>query len=902
MSGELSGVAYEKWHGSPDRPVPHAVFSSLHRARLDSFLADSQDDGVMVIDADGRVIDCNLALTRRTGFRRSEVLDLRPVDIVVPGQSRRVRAAVDDALAGNSVRVRALGLMYDGRTCDLAITFVPLFDEAGSVVGSLVITQNLSEAADAERDRQRDGHLLALAGRVAGFTGWSLDLESSVIAWSGSIVAFDGAPPSTLADLFAATDVADRARLERAIVRAEREQRLLDITVMVPGEAGERHLRLVAEPSRGGAGARGRLSGAAHDVTDVVVEQRQRRAVEELLSTTLNTITDGLGIVDDEWRFTFVNDRLAAMIGVDRAELVGAVVWQAVPELIGSEFEIAFRDAVARRSTVRLRDRIEGRDAWIDAIAYPNGNGLAVLARNVTEDELAARRYQQAQDQLITLGRLLDISADAILVRDPQHRILYANAGAKALYGWNGIDVIGADARDLIDVDRDVATAAMSTVLASGNWAGRVAVRAPDQREVLTASRWQLLRDEKGEPESILSVSVDVTEEVAREDSMRRVERMDSLGAFASGIAHDLNNVLTPILMAAQLLSQRLAGAPERETATMIEAAARRGADMVQQVVAFSRGIEGRQDRVDLSALLDEFRGLLAKLVRPPIEVVMAPPPSGIVLSGDSTQLLQVLTNLVSNARDAIAGAGTITVDARVTPNDQGLGSWVVIDVTDTGKGMSDEVLRRLWEPFFTTKPVGEGTGLGLPMAAAIVRSHRGVIEAHSDGVSGSQFSVTLPAEVASAPSAPKTPGADVEALPRGDGERLLVVDDDQAIRAIVRHALETHGYEVRVASSGADAWRMIESGQVDPALVLTEITMPGGSGTELVERLGATRPALPVLLMSGRDDGPAAYVAGAHRVLGFLDKPLTASTLLNAVRDALSSESSAPTGEVDRD
>ncbi len=883
----MSALAYEKWFGALTAPEPHAAFRALQLSRLDSFLADSQDDGVMVIDRDGCIIDGNLALSRRTGFRRGEIIGRPMIDVVLPAHRRRIQAAIDDALRGDGVRARALGVKRSGSTCDLAITFVPLFDEQRVVVGSLVITQNLTEAADAARERERDGALLALAGRIAGFIGWSLDLDSRVLDWSGDLAGFGSSAPSTLDALLALLDPAEAARLAIALERSQREQRQLDITLSLAAVAGERHLRLIGELSKPRAGVRGTISGAAHDVTDTIIEQRQRREVEELLSITVNAMTDGLGVVDAEWRFTFVNDRLVEMIGLEREAIIGTTVWQAAPELCGTEFEIAFRSAVADSTTVHVRDHIEAREAWIEAIAYPSGGGLAVHLRDVTETELAEQRYRQAQEELATLGGLLDISRDAIVVRDPQHRIRYANLGALALYGWNADSVVGVDSRELVTIDPDQMAEAMSTVLEEGHWSGRVAVRTSDGRDIVVSSRWQLMRDVHGEPEAVLSVSADITDEVAREEAMHRAERLESLGTFAGGIAHDLNNVLTPILMASQLLGVTLQGTPDHETAAMIETAARRGADMVRQVLGFARGVETRTESIVLTDLLDELRVMVSETLRPGVELTVSAPLEPVSFTGDATQLLQVLANLVSNAHDAIEGDGAITLDARVDAAADSGTRHVLIDVIDTGHGMSPDVIARLWEPFFTTKPVGEGTGLGLPMVAAIMRGHGGSIEVESDGATGSRFTLRLPLGRQTTPLE-RRDHREVAATPRGGGERVLVVDDEQAIRTIVRQALEAEGYEVSVASSGDDAWRHIQSAAAPPALVLSDVTMAGISGIELVERLIDAGISIPVILMSGLEDRGSVDSVIAERVHGFLVKPLSTPTLLLAVHDAL--------------
>jgi PAS domain S-box-containing protein len=882
----MTSLAYEKWQGILPAVPPHPAFCALRASRLDSFLADSQDDGVMVIDRDGVIIDCNLSLCRRTGYSRTEVLGRSMLDVIDSAQRRRIRAAIDDVIAGDGVRARADGVKRSGGLCELAITFIPLFDDDRHVVGALVITQNLSEASEAARASARDGALLELAGHVAGFVGWTLDLGTGTLEWSDELPSLRGATPRSLDALLQLLGPADSARLSRAIERSGREQRTLDVTVALRVRAEERHVRLLGRASPASAPGSRQLSGAAHDVTDAVLEQRQRMAVEELLSSTVNAMTDGFAVIGADWRVTYVNDRIVEFVGVERDQIIGAVLWDVLPELVGTVFDESFRTAVAEGSTVQCRGWSDDRRAWLETIAYPSGGGVAVHLRDITETESARRAYQDAQEQLATLGGLLDISRDAIIVRDLDHRVRYANAGAIALYGWDADEIVGVDGATLLAVDLEQRAEATAIVLRDGHWAGRIRARTADGRDLVLASRWQLMRDESGAPESILSVSVDVTEEVAREEALRRAERLESLGTFAGGIAHDLNNVLTPITLAAQLLGQSLDGTPDAETAAMIETAARRGARMVRQVLTFARGVEEGSDRVEIPPLLDELRRMVADSMGSGVELRIHAPEPGTAVIGDATQLLQVLTNLVGNANDAIAGEGTITVDARRETATASTGATLVIDVVDTGHGMSPEVIARLWEPFFTTKPLGKGTGLGLPMVAAIVRAHGGSIAVDSDGRTGSRFTVTLPLAGTDA-EAPVAAIDDADVV-RGDGRTVLVVDDEEAIRALVRQLLVAHGYHVLLAAGGDEALRLLITDGTAVDVVLSDITMPGGDGAALVAGLAAAGIRIPIVLMSGREDAATIGDEVRARTTGFLVKPLTTSTLLMAVHAAL--------------
>lgn len=430
----------------------------------------------------------------------------------------------------------------------------------------------------------------------------------------------------------------------------------------------------------------------------------------------------------------------------------------------------------------------------------------------------------------------------------------------------------------------------------------RYRILRPDGRERVLEDRVRLVRDVDGSGTRLIGGTSDLTDQLALEQGSLRAQRLEGLGTLAGGIAHDLNNLLTPIVAAADLLGDTQRSAEDADAVATIAASARRGADLVRQILTFARGVTGAPVALAPRAVLEELALVLGSGLPPGCSTRLELRTDRPVLA-DPTQLLQVLLNLVVNARDAVAPVGTIVVEVdqhelnevphgAVGVRDLHPGTSLVrFTVRDDGSGMPPEVLDRIFEPFFTSKPVGEGTGLGLPMVLAIVRSHGGFLTVESAVGRGTEVAVHLPA----APS-PTEPGAAVSAdapvvadPPAGRSRELvvLVVDDERPVRTITAKLLTAAGYRAIGAEGGEQALRLVEEG-LQPDLLLTDVMMPGLDGIGLIAAVRARLPQLPVIAVTGLADNAqlaAAAGAGADRVL---PKPYDRTTLLGAVAELL--------------
>ncbi|MCC5845662.1 MAG: response regulator [Verrucomicrobia bacterium] len=387
----------------------------------------------------------------------------------------------------------------------------------------------------------------------------------------------------------------------------------------------------------------------------------------------------------------------------------------------------------------------------------------------------------------------------------------------------------------------------------------------------------------------------DISDRRYLESQILRTQRMESIGTLAGGIAHDLNNVLTPILMAIALLDEKLTDTEDLELLATLESSAKHGAELVRQVLGFARGIEGERNLVSPINVMNNIQAILRDTFPKNIQFRFEPVTDLWMVTGDATQLQQVFTNFCVNARDAMPEGGTLNVTMQNTSvSDPGIGMnpdarpgpYVQVSIDDNGTGIPPKVLEGIFEPFFTTKAFGKGTGMGLSTSMAIVKSHGGFITVASEISRGTAFEIFLPAN---------TPVKAVEAsdphpsrFPRGKGEVVLVVDDDVNICAIAEKMLEHFGYRVRTALNGAEALAIYEEHWADIDVVLTDMSMPVMDGAATLTALKKINPGVKAIASSGLTQcgqHPGAMKAGFKY---FLSKPYTAATLLNMMAAAL--------------
>ncbi len=638
-----------------------------------------------------------------------------------------------------------------------------------------------------------------------------------------------------------------------------------------------RWLRMQATPIRDEHGVIQRWFGTGLDIHEV-------KQIAERLTSTLESLTDAFMTLDREWRVTYINGQAEQLVGKSRQQLLGEVLWEHFPQARSGAFAQGYQVALAEQRPVTVEEYSPVLQRWLEVRAYPSCEGLAIYIRDISDSKLA-------QAHIAEQAALIDQARDAIVVRDLEHRITFWNKGAERTYGWSALEAVGKIAPQLHHPDREVFLRADREVREQGEWSGEMQKNACGGARLWVDARWTLLRHPDGSPRAILSIDSDITQAKLLEQQFLRAQRLESIGTLAGGIAHDLNNVLAPIIISMDYLSTVLTAPEDVEVLDMITISAQRGADMVRQVLTFARGMEGQRMEVQLASLLKETEQFLRDTFPKQIDIELRLPPELPTVIGDPTQLHQILVNLCVNARDAMPTGGRLRLHAEQVyakePEAPAAGNYVRVSVEDTGSGISPDHLEKIYDPFFTTKAVGEGTGLGLSTSQAIVKGHGGFFRVSSELGQGTRFQVFLPSNAATSAN-PADTGCALSETPLGQGQLVLVVDDEAGIRQAARRALESHGYRALLAADGGQAIDCFTRHQHEIAAVVTDLMMPVLDGLATVTRLRQIRPELPIIAASGLGSEEQERQLARLGVTHFLPKPYSAKLLLQSLQELL--------------
>lgn len=884
------------------RVLGKQVISQLELRRRNSELAgrenllftllDSEPEGVVLLDADGNIRMLNpAALSLFDAESLKELQGRSMAELVIDHDRDAFAGAVSTVFSGQSTII-PLGIVGQlGTRRWINLHAAPLFNHARRVVEFVGIARDVTERKITRDERDK---LMLMIERMPELVAIA-DLEGHVSFMNACGREMIGLGPDDDISSLQLTDYVPEhwhdffhETVLPTVLEKDRWSGRMQLRHLTTGDLIDVHRTMFV--IRDGGGAPRFFGSILRDVSAQVRAEKQSRDSDARYRSLFEYAPDGIIIADANGTYTDLNASVCEMLGYSREELLGKDATAiAAPE---EQVHIATAMHTIRSSDEYQRAwRFKRKDgtvfpAEVIATTMPDGNILALL-RDITERKRIEDRMR----------RLIESNVQGVMFWNIHGQITDANDAFLTLTGYSREDLTNGEVRWLTMtppeyVDLDHRATEQRTVHGAFTPYEKEFFRKDGTRVPILIGGAQFAdsRDEG------VCFVLDLTERKKLEQQYLRAQRMESIGTLAGGIAHDLNNVLGPIVMAIDLLKLKLLDADSNELLDLVKSAALRGADMVRQVLSFARGVEGRRMEVQMRHLVRDIEKILLETLPKNIDVRIEIGADLWTMTGEPTQLHQVLMNLCVNARDAMPEGGRLTISAENHPLDTQyvamnpearVGPYLLLQVEDTGIGMSSDTMEKVFDPFFTTKEIGKGTGLGLSTTLAIVKSHGGFIRIYSELGRGTSFRVYLPAQMESGLENSEAPSAPV---PRGNGELVLVIDDESSIRQITQQTLQAFGYRVITAADGAEAIAIFADRRREISVVVTDMMMPVLDGPGTINVLRKLNPQLPIIAVSGLSTAGQATQAAMLGIKHFLPKPYTAEALLVALREALTS------------
>lgn len=876
--------------------------------RLLAHTMESMAEIATITDLDDRLTYVNQAFLDAYGYRREEILGKH---IGVLWSPNNPASLLDDILQQNRAKDwkgEVMNLRKNGDEFPISLHTSRIRDKNGKIVGLVGIAEDITERKHAEqalRESEKqfrslyenstigiyrttpDGRILIsnpAAIRMLGYDSFE-DLASRNLEEEGFEPTY---PRSEF-----------RQRLERDGVIAGLE------TAWVRKDGSMIYVRESTTVVRDDVGRVLYYDGTFEDITDQKRAELALKESEDRLKKAQEMAHVGNWEIDLKTKEMWGSNEAFDIYGLQRTDPVlplhvvqGFVVPEdrpgmdeALRHLIerNKPYDQEFR--IKRQSDGSLRYLISKAERVIDASGLPVK--VVGMVQDVTERTLAAEELRQSEQRLRLISENV---ADLIGVTDLHGRVVYASPSFGSIVG-DSESYVGKRALDIVyPEDRKRVTEFIRSVVTTGV-SNRVECRLVtldgSTRDVETIA--SVVRDHAGRVTSVVVVSRDVTEKKQLEQQFLRAQRLESLGTLAGGVAHDLNNVLNPIMLAVDSLRKYVTHERGIKILAMLESSAVRGGNIVKQVLGFARGIKGERDAIQVRHLARDIVSIIQETFPKGITIKTNLSKDTKTIIGDPTQVHQVIMNLCVNARDAMPNGGTISIRLQNAVIDLQYshmhidarpGQYVLLTVEDNGVGMPPNILDRIFEPFFTTKDSGQGTGLGLSTVHTIVKSHGGFVNVYSEVGKGTSFKVYLPAADA---ERVKEQDLKPESPMRGNGELILVVDDEPTTCEITKQTLESNGYRVITASDGAEGVARFVSQADQIALVFTDMMMPIMDGPRMTHALRRLNPSVKVIASSGLHSN-GEITGGEHlNIQAFLAKPYNSEKLLATIKKVLS-------------
>lgn len=752
------------------------------------------------------------------------------------------------------------------------------------------------------RDEERAAaHLARFAGRVAKLGYWRAEIDAGTVVWSeetAQIHEHSGDRVVSLEYALSFYSPGDRAAIQQAFRRCVERGEPYDLVVRLHARSGvKRHVRAIGERD-GGSGEPGlAVHGAFQDVSDLMQAREETQRLSNTLYHTLEGMRDAFFLLDRQQCFIYLNPLAVELLQHSRDELLGRVIWDVFPEAAALGLQELYAEALAGDSQATREVFFPAPSSWFEVTANPTPEGLAVSVRNIDRRKTLEAAASRNEERFRLLARATndviwdwDLRADRIWWNDAVES--FSGYPVKALSGGEA-----AWARCVHPDDVERVTGSLHAVIASkgDHWEEEYRFLHADGRALTVIDRAFLVRDESGRAVRMLGSMVDVTERRNLMERVNQSQRLEAIGQLTGGVAHDFNNLLTVILGNTELLGEQLEDRPPlKALADMTVKAGGRAAELTSHLLAFARRQPLAPRQVDVNRLVGGMEGLLRRTVTEDIEIEWIRAGGLWPAEVDPGQLESAVLNLAINARDAMPDGGRLTIETANSRLDDDYaatnpgaipGQYVMVSVSDTGSGMTADVVAHAFEPFFTTKPAGKGSGLGLSMVYGFVKQSGGFAKIYTELGEGSTVRLYFPRASARDEAASATAP---ELSVMGGSEHVLVVEDDALVREHVVSLLQGLGYRVSEAASGEGALQALaRSPTVD--LLFTDVVMPGGmSGRQLAEEATRRYPGLKVLYTSGYTENAIVHQGRLDQGVQLLSKPYRRQQLALKVRKVL--------------
>jgi PAS domain S-box-containing protein len=824
--------------------------------------------------------------------------------IIHPDDREAVAASFDRFEDG---AVQQLVLQYRFKRPDGTYRTIKVVGERHHKYGNDIIIglgQDVTDIVETQASLDEAQHLMRLAKEKVRLGGWRVLNSEDQVFWTPGTAAIHEVPfeePPTLDEAVDFYTPEYRERIRTVYRRCIETGVGYDEIAQIRTRTGRLiWVRAIAEAERDESGTIIGARGAFQDISELIEARERGEKLQQQLSSTLEHMGDAFYMLSPEYKFLYLNKVAEKLLRRSRDELVGRYIWDAFPESM-SNFLDALPPGVKPTDEVSFEFYYEPFDAWFEVDLHPGPEGTAVYFRDITRQRERETRFKLLETALERLNDVVIIADATPMTETTGPRIIYVNDAFVRRTGYTREEVIGKTPGFLQGRNTDKATRSRI----------RQAIKQwqPVRAEIINYTKageefWIELEivpitNDEGEYTHWVSIERDVTERRELEERLRESQKLEAMGQLTGGVAHDFNNLLTVILGNAELLATRLTEDQQlRLMAEMTAKAAERGAELTNRLLAFARRQALQPKIVDVNRLISSIEPMLRRTISEEIDLEFVRGAGLWPAEIDPGQFEVAMLNLVINARDAMPGGGKLTLETGNAHLDESYaahhdevraGQYIMISVSDTGMGMPPQTLARAFEPFYTTKEVGKGSGLGLSMVFGFVKQSGGHVKIYSEPELGTSVKLYFPRSHSALNE--ETGNIPEERVVRG-AEHILVVEDDDLVREHLSAQLARLGYRVTGAPTGPRALEIIHQ-MSDIDLLLTDIVMPGGmNGRQLADEALRLRPELKVLFTSGYSENAIVHHGRLDAGVELLSKPYRLQELATKVRKVLDDRS----------